>query len=127
MMFKLMCQPKSRHYQPEVAKALKDSGKGDEETDGKNVNVPGKKKGTGRKAGKKRKRKSGKDKGKDRGKGGKGGRGGRGRKRKAAQDDSDEDEEDGEDLFEDEEPNSCLFQSMPVGFSGYLNDIQHNH
>ena len=87
MMFQLYSAPKSRHYQPDVAKALKQEGVDEKDE------IP-KKKG-GKKPGRKPKRKSrhGK-KGKGRGKG---------KKRKTMQDEDAEGEEDEDGLDEDED------------------------
>ena len=91
-LFKMMCQAKSRHYQPELAKAIKDTKKNDEEAEGQPA--PKKKpRGGGSSSALKKKRKS-------RGKGKKGrGKGKAPKKRKA----NDDDEEDGGLLEEDEE------------------------
>lgn len=86
LLFKLMTSPKSRHYQPELGKALKDAGgKNEENEDVNDKGAKPNKKKEGAKA--KPKRKSRKSKG--RGKG----RGGANRKRKA--------EDDGEDAEDD--------------------------
>jgi len=102
-LFKLMCQAKSRHYQPEVVKAIKDTKKQDDDQ----VNPEPKRKtrgGGGSRTSEKPKRKSrgGKAKGKGRGKGkGKGSK-----KRKASVDEGDEEE----DFLEEDEEDSILFE-----------------
>ena len=108
-LFKLMCQAKSRHYQPEVVKAIKDTKKQDDDQ----VNPEPKRKtrgGGGRTSEKtKRKSRSGKAKGKERGKGkGKGSK-----KQKADVDEGDEEE----DFPEEDEGDSILFEpSLPGMF-----------
>lgn len=94
-LFKLMCQAKSRHYQPDVVKAIKDTKKQDDEQ----IDAEPKKKprgGGGRSSQKpKRKSRSGKGKGKGRGKG-------KGSKKRKA-DNMDEGDEEENFLEEDEE------------------------
>ena len=86
LLFGLMGDPKSRHYQPDMAKVLKETSKDDDKkTD--NGDKPKKGRGSGQK---KRKSRNGKDQGKGRGKGG------RGKKRSR----SEALEEDDEDLEE---------------------------
>ena len=105
-LFKLMCQDKSRHYQPEVVKAIKDTKKQDDDQ----VNPEPKRKtrgGGGSRTSEKPKRKSrgGKAKGKGRGKGkGKGSK-----KRKASVDEGDEEEDF---LEEDEELETASYSNL---------------
>lgn len=109
LMFKLMTAPKSRHFQPELGKALKDSGKSAEETDGKDKDKSkgGKKRG-GPKA--KAKRKSRKSSGKPRR---------ANKKRKAGSDEEgdepeDEENDDGSNMGSGEDEDSPL--SLASGF-----------
>ena len=108
-LFKLMCQAKSRHYQPEVVKAIKDTKKQDD--DQVNPEPKRKTRGGGGRTSEKTKRKSrgGKAKGKERGKGkGKGSK-----KQKADVDEGDEEE----DFPEEDEGDSILFEpSLPGMF-----------
>jgi hypothetical protein len=108
-LFKLMCQAKSRHYQPEVVKAIKDTKKQDD--DQVNPEPNRKTRGGGGRTSEKTKRKSrgGKAKGKERGKGkGKGSK-----KQKADVDEGDEEE----DFPEEDEGDSILFEpSLPGMF-----------
>jgi len=115
-LFKLMCQAKSRHYQPEVVKAIKDTKKQDDDQ----VNPEPKRKtrgGGGSRTSEKPKRKSrgGKAKGKGRGKGkGKGSK-----KRKASVDEGDEEE----DFLEEDEEDSILFEPFLLGMFFLIGDI----
>ena len=108
-LFKLMCQAKSRHYQPEVVKAIKDTKKQDD--DQVNPEPKRKTRGGGGRTSEKTKRKSrgGKAKGKERGRGkGKGSK-----KQKADVDEGDEEE----DFPEEDEGDSILFEpSLPGMF-----------
>ena len=95
-LFKLMCQAKSRHYQPDVVKAIKDTKKQDDEQ----IDAEPKKKprGGGGRSSQRPKRKS---RSSGKGKGGKGRGKGKGSKKRKA--DMDEDDEEENFLEEDEE------------------------
>lgn len=114
-MFRLIGDQKSRHYQPEVAKALKDTGKDDNAGQKDNKKKPKKVgKASDNKQPKTKRRSRGKGKGKGRG------RGGGGRKRKAADDDKDDDKEDPSDLLEEEEERQHHFT---MAFKHFLSDV----
>ena len=106
-MFRLMSNPKSTHYNPDVAKALKDAaGKDDEQkTSGKDGDKKKKGRGGGS-AGQKPKRKSRSKAKNGKGKGGKG----KGRGKKRPRDGEDDDEDEDADGLEDDdaEDTACL-------------------
>ena len=111
MMFKLVTSsPKSRHYQADVGKALKECGKGAEENDG-DEKVTKKRGGVGGKP--KRKRRGGQNKGR----GGKGKGRGRGGKKRKAEDEADaEDPEEEDDLDGGDEDIKC-FASFKIAIN----------
>ena len=122
ILFRQMCLAKGRHFQPEVAKALKDTGKVDvdaQETNKKQSKHGNRSKSKGAKP--KRRSKSGKGRGR--------GRGGKGKKRKGSElddDDLDEDDLDGEDdLQEDgEEDQDRLLFANGKPISHHLHGIK---
>lgn len=112
-MFRLMSNPKSTHYNPDVAKALKDAaGKDDEQkTSGKDGDKKKKGRGGGS-AGQKAKRKSRSKAKNGKGKGGKG----KGRGKKRPRDGEDDDEDEDADGLEDDdaEDTACLHHHFRV-------------
>ena len=112
-MFRLMSNPKSTHYNPDVAKALKDAaGKDDEQkTGGKDGDKKKKGRGGGS-VGQKAKRKSRSKAKNGKGKGGKG----KGRGKKRPRDGEDDDEDEDADGLEDDdaEDTACLHHHFRV-------------
>ena len=109
-MFRLMSNPKSTHYNPDVAKALKDAAGKDDEQKTSVKDGDKKKKGRGGgSAGQKEKRKS-----RSKAKKGKGKGKGRGKKRPRDGEDDDEDE-DADGLEDDDaEDTACLHHHFRV-------------
>lgn len=109
-MFRLMSNPKSTHYNPDVAKALKDAaGKDDEQkTSGKDGDKKKKGRGGGS-AGQKPKRKSRSKAKKGKGKG-------KGRGKKRPRDGEDDDEDEDADGLEDDDAEDTDASSLPCQF-----------
>ena len=116
IMFRLTSStPKSRHYQPDVGKYLKETSKDDDqEADGKD-GKGGKKRGPNKTTGKKKRKSRGekqKGKGRGRGKGGK--------KRKAGdEDEADEDDDAGEASVDDDDDQDLSSQLLDFFEKGY--------